>query len=138
MSRTSKYIFTFHNFDEYDSFIEIVNKINSGLIINDYIFERTINSIDYLLYDGLSNLYICVFSTNGTILNGSILFKTFNVQSYESYDNIYGINNALFKYVNNKGKTIKFNLKSNEYLLFKNDNDMFKHISLMRHVNALF
>lgn len=138
MSRTSKYIFTFHNFDEYDSFIEIVNKINSGLIINDYIFERTINSIDYLLYDGLSNLYICVFSTNGQILNGSILFKTFNIQTYDSYDKIYGINNALFKYVDNKGKTIKFNLKTNEYLLFKNDNDMFKHISLMRHVSALF
>lgn len=138
MSRTSKYIFTFYNFDEYDSFIEIVNKINSGLIINDYIFERTINSIDYLLYDGLSNLYICVFSTNGQILNGSILFKTFNIQEYESYDKIYGINNALFKYVDNKGKTIKFNLKTNGYLLFKNDNDMFKHISLMRHVSALF
>lgn len=120
------YVLTFNSGSEFDEFISLVNEINSGQYVNR---ENSIQSIEALLYNRLKNNYICIFNSNGKILNTSILRKKFNLMAYIIHPDKKDIYLSLTPNVNKM--TNSKNIISNEYFIFSNYSDMIYHYNFV-------
>lgn len=109
------YVFTFNSRQEFDEFMVIVNDINRGLYVGKD--ATPILSIEALMYDGSKNNYMCLFNTDGKLLNTNILKLGFDLIAYSNHPD----KNKIYKTLNKKSSATDI------YCLFDNYDDMTCH-----------